>query len=145
MPDARDWNEIHERVEQVLPHGLDGTTWKVLQHHPLPFVADELLWRIEAIARQVPAQGPIFFRSIARTDRIPRRPVIAPEPASDPCALCDDQPGQGIGMRCAWCVTAITLVLGFPLLLDDAGMINGGETVAPDQPYEPEVSNLFEL
>jgi len=145
MSDTLDWNTIHERLEHVLPHGLDETTWQALQRHSLPFVADELLWRVEALARQVPAQGPIFLRPIARTDRIPRRPVIAPDPVSEPCALCDDQPGRGIGKRCALCVAAIRLVLGFPLLLDDAGMITGGEKDAPDHQDEPEVSNLFEL
>jgi len=144
MPDTLDWNMIYERLKQLLPHGLDESTWQALQLHSLTIVADELLWRVEALARQVPAQGPIFFRSIARTDRIPRRPVIAPDPASEPCALCDDQPGRGIGKRCVQCVAAINLVLGFPLLLDDAGMITGGETVVPDQPHEPGVSHLFE-
>jgi len=145
MPDILDWNGVREHLEQVLSHGLDESTWQALQRHSLPFVADELLWRVEAIVQQVPAQGPIFFRSIARTDRIPRRPVIAPDPASEPCALCDDQPGRGIGVRCVRCVAAINLVLGFPLLLDDAGIIEAHEGDAPDEQNERTISNLFEM
>ncbi len=110
-------------------------TWQALQHHPLSFIADELLWRVEAIARQVPAQGPIFLESLARADR----------QRTGSCALCAEQPGSGIGQRCARCVAALNLVLGFPLLLDDAGMIDAGETDVSDQHDEPVVSNLFEV
>jgi len=120
-------------------------TWQVLQRHSLPFVTNELLWRVEAIARQVPAQGPIFLRSIARADSASLHPVVAPDPVSERCALCAEQPGRGFGQRCALCVAAISLVLGFPLSLDDAEMIDAGERVAPDQQYEPVTSNLFEL
>jgi len=37
------------------------------------------------------------------------------------------------------------LVLGFPLLLDDAGMIDIGEMGAPEQQDEAVPSNLFEV
>jgi len=69
MPNISEWNEIHGHLEQLLPNGLDAATWKILQQQPLSFVADELLWRIEAIARHVPAQGPIFLEPFARADR----------------------------------------------------------------------------
>ena len=64
MDNTRDWTPIHEQLEHLLPHGLDAATWEVLRQQPLPFVADELLWRVEAIARQVPAQGPLFVHPI---------------------------------------------------------------------------------
>lgn len=136
MPDILDWNGVREHLEQVLPYGLDESTWQVLQRHSLPFVADELLWRVEAIARQVPAQGTIFFRSIARDGHAASRLV------TEPCELCTEQTGQGIGQRCTRCIAAISLVLGFPLLLDDVGLIDAYGSIAPDQPM---VSNLFEL
>ena len=135
MDNMHDWNAAHERVEQLLPHGLDAATWEILQQQPLSFVADELLWRVEAIARQVPAQGPIFLESLTRADR----------PCTGSCALCAEQPGSGIGQRCARCVAALNLVLGFPLLLDDAGMIDIGEMGAPEQQDEAVPSNLFEV
>ncbi len=135
MSNTLDWNEIHDHLEQLLPHGLDETTWQALQRHSPAFVADELLWRVEAIARQVPAQGPIFLTSLARADR----------QRTGSCALCAEQPGSGIGQRCARCVAALNLVLGFPLLLDDAGMIDAGEMGAPDQQDEAVLSNLFEV
>lgn len=138
MLDTLDWKTVHERLGQVLPHSLDKSTWQELQHYSLTLVADELLWRVEAFAPQVPAQGTIFFRSIARTDSLPHRPVIAPDPVSKPCTLCDDQPGNGIGKRCTLCVAAIRLVLGFPLVLDE-----DHKTVAPEQHTEKVVSNLF--
>jgi len=129
------WNEARERLEQLLPHGLDEPTWEILRHQPLSFIADELLWRVEAMAGQVPAQGPIFLESLARVDR----------QHSGTCVLCAEQPGSGIGQRCVRCVASLNLVLGFPLLLDDAGMIDAGEMDAPEQQDEPVVSNLFEL
>ena len=135
MDNMHDWNAAHERLELLLPHGLDEVTWEVLRHHSLSFIADELLWRVEAIARQVPAQGPIFLESLARVDR----------QHSGTCALCAEQPGRGIGQRCARCVAALNLVLGFPLLLDDEGMIDAGEMDAPEQHDEPVISNLFEV
>ena len=135
MDNMHDWNAAHERLELLLPHGLDEVTWEVLRHHSLSFIADELLWRVEAIARQVPAQGPIFLESLARVDR----------QHSGTCVLCAEQPGSGIGQRCARCVAALNLVLGFPLLLDDAGMIDAGEMGAPEQHDEPVASNLFEV
>ena len=130
-----DWNEIHAQLEQLLPHGLDEVTWQALQRHSFTFITDELLWRVEAIARQVPAQGSIFLESLARADR---------QHEGD-CALCAEQPGSGIGQRCARCVAALTLVLGFPLLLDDTGRIDAGEMDALDQQDEPVASNLFEV
>ncbi len=136
MPNPRDWNELRERLEQVLPHGLDETTWQALQQHSFTFVADELLWRVEAIAEQVPAQGMIFLQPIARESHA----LVAGQ-----CAFCAEQPGSGVGQRCARCVAAINLVLGFPLLLDDAGMIDVGEAGTSDQQHAPVVSNLFEL
>ena len=135
MSNLSDWNAAHERLELLLPNGLDAATWEVLRHHSLSFVADELLWRVEAIARHVSAQGPVFLKSLARADR----------PCTGSCALCAEQPGRGIGQRCARCVAALTLVLGFPLLLDDAGMIDASETDVPTQHDEPVVPNLFEI
>jgi len=129
------WNAAHERLKLLLLNGLDAATWEILQQQPLSFIADELLWRVEAIARQVPAQGPIFLESLARVDR----------QHSGTCALCAEQPGRGIGQRCARCVAALNLVLGFPLLLDDEGMIDAGEMDAPEQHDEPVISNLFEV
>jgi len=101
------WNEVRERLEQVLPHGLDETTWEVLRQHSLSLVSDELLWRVEAIARQVPPQGTIFLHPITRVER----------QQTGTCALCAEQPGDGIGQRCPRCVAALNLILGFPLLL----------------------------
>jgi len=69
MPNISEWNEIHGHLEQLLPNGLDTAMWEILQQQPLSFVADELLWRVEAIARHVPAQGPLFLESLARTDQ----------------------------------------------------------------------------
>ena len=135
MSSTVSWNEARERLEQLLPNSLDAATWEILQQQPLSFIADELLWRVEAIARQVPAQGPIFLESLARVDR----------QHSGTCALCAEQPGRGIGQRCARCVAALNLVLGFPLLLDDEGMIDAGEMDAPEQHDEPVISNLFEV
>jgi len=129
------WNAAHERLKLLLLNGLDAATWEILQQQPLSFIADELLWRVEAIARHVPAQGPIFLESLARVDR----------QHSGTCALCAEQPGRGIGQRCARCVAALNLVLGFPLLLDDEGMIDAGEMDAPEQHDEPVISNLFEV
>ena len=120
MDSIRDWTTVHEHLKHLLPHDLDAATWEVLRQQPLPFVADELLWRVEAFVQQVPAQSPISFRSIARTDDVTRSPVVAFDPVSASCELCNDQPGSGFGKRCALCVAAIRLVLGFPLLLDDA-------------------------
>ena len=139
MSNTSDWNTIHERLEQLLPHNLDEVTWRALQQYSPMFVADELLWQVEAFALQVPAQGPIFIRTIARTNSVTRNPGAAPDPVSAPCELCNDQPGSGIGKRCVLCVATIRLVLEFPLLLDDAG------TIAPDDRSEVVVSNLFEL
>jgi len=135
MPDTPDWNEIHERLNQVLPYGLDETTWQALQLHSLAVVAGELLWRVEAIAQQVPAQGTIFLQPIAREGHAP---------VAGQCALCAEQPGSGVGQRCARCVAAINLVLGFPLLLNDSGLIDAGEATAPDAQDEPVASSLFE-
>ncbi len=145
MSNTPDWNEVRERLERLLLHVLDETTWQALQRHSLAFVADELLWRVEAIARQVPAQGMIYLQPIARADRTPRCPVFAPDPVSAPCELCDDQPGQGIGRRCAWCAAAIGLVLGFPLLLEDAELIDADEATAPDEQDKAPTTRLFEL
>jgi len=135
MPNISDWNELHERVEHCLPHGLDEATWQAVQQHPLPFVADELLWRVEAIALQVSAQGTIFLQPVVRAGR---------QHEGD-CALCAEQPGRGFGQRCTRCVAAICLVLGAPLLLDDEGRIDGGEMDVPNQQDEPGASNLFDL
>ncbi len=66
---------------------------------------------MEAIARQVPAQGLIFLRSIVHADHATLRPVTAPDPVSEPCELCDDQPGHEIGQQCALCVAAISWYL----------------------------------
>ena len=129
------WNEARKRLEQLLPHGLDEPTWEILRHQPLSFVANELLWRVEAVARQVPRQGLIFLEPIVRADR----------QHEGGCALCAEQPGSGIGQRCARCVAALTLVLGFPLLLDDAGMIDIGEMGAPEQQDKPVASNVFAM
>ena len=52
MSSTVSWNEARERLEQLLPNGLDAATWEILQQQPLSFAADELLWRVEAIARQ---------------------------------------------------------------------------------------------
>lgn len=145
MANRPDWTTVRERLEQLLPHGLDETTWQALQRHSFTFVADELLWRVEAFAQQVPVQGLIFLQPIARADSASLHPVAAPDPASERCELCAEQPGRGFGQRCALCVAAISLVLGFPLLLDDAEMIDAGERIALDQHPEPAVSNLFEL
>ena len=100
MDTTPDWNEVQERLEQLLPHGLDAATWEQLQRHSLTFATDELLWRVEAIVRQVPAHGTIFLRSIARSDQ-----------QSGSCALCAEQSGGGLGQRCMLCVTAISLVV----------------------------------
>ena len=129
------WNAAHERLKLLLLNGLDAATWEILQQQPLSFVAYELLWRVEAIARQVLEQGPIYVMPIARTD----------QQQTGTCVLCAEQPGSGIGQRCARCVAALNLVLGFPLLLDDAGMIDAGEMGAPEQHDEPVASNLFEV
>jgi len=129
------WNEARKRLEQLLPHGLDEPTWEILRHQPLSFVANELLWRVEAVARQVPRQGLIFLEPIVRADR----------QHEGGCALCAEQPGSGIGQRCARCVVALNLVLGFPPLLNDAGMIETHEEVALDQQDEPAASSLFEM
>ncbi len=145
MVNRPDWTMVRDRLERLLPHGLDETTWQALQRYSLSFVADELLWRVEAIAGQVPAQGPIFLRSIARDGHAVLHPVAAPHPVSQRCALCAEQMGRGFGQRCALCVAAISLVLGFPLLLDDAGMTEAHEAVALDQQDEPVVSNLFDV
>jgi len=53
MSNLSDWNAVHERLEQHLPHGLDEMTWEVLRQHSLSFIADELVWRIEALVQQV--------------------------------------------------------------------------------------------
>ena len=50
MTNALDWTTVDERLRQILPHNLDEETWRALQRYPLSFVADELLWRVEAIA-----------------------------------------------------------------------------------------------
>ena len=50
MDSMRDWTTVHERLEHLLPHDLDAATWGVLRQQSLPFVADELLWRVEATA-----------------------------------------------------------------------------------------------
>ena len=133
MDSRRDWPTVHEHLEQLLPHGLDAAMWEVLHQQSLPFVADELLWRVEAIAQQVPAQGPVFVHPILRSG--------SPNPAL--CGLCAEQVGNGIGQRCVLCVAALSLVLGFPVLLEDAGMIAYHEAV-PNQRPEPVVSDLFE-
>ncbi len=134
MGNTPDWNEIHDHLEQLLPNGLDETTWQALRQHSLAFVADELLWRVKAIVPQVPAQGIIYVQPIVRDGHA----LVAGQ-----CALCAEQPGSGIGQRCARCVAAINLVLGFPLLLDDTGLIVAGE-VARDRQDEV-VSNLFDI
>ena len=46
MESTPDWNELRERLEQLLKNGLDEATWEVLRQHSLSFVADELLWRV---------------------------------------------------------------------------------------------------
>ena len=61
------------------------------------------------------------------------------------CALCAEWPGSGIGQQCARCVAALNLVLGFSLLVDDAGMIDDSEMDAPEQHDEQVASNLFEV
>ncbi len=71
MNSATDWKNICERLESLLPHCLDETPWNVLQQHSFALVANELLWRVEAIAEQVPRQGPIFLWSLARTEHAP--------------------------------------------------------------------------
>jgi len=136
MGNTPDWNELHDHLEQLLPHGLDETTWQALQRHSPAFVADELLWRVEAIARQVPAQGTISLQPIVRNGHAS---------AANLCHLCTEQPGSGRGQRCIRCIAAITLVLGFPLLLDDAGLIEAHEAVVLDAQDERVVSNLFEM
>jgi len=120
-----DWTTVHERLEQLLPHGLDAATWEVLRQQSLPFVADELLWRVEAIVQQVSAQGPVFVHPIIRSGSL--NPAL--------CGLCAEQVGNGIGQRCVLCVAALCLVLGFPVLLDDAGRIVSHEMI-PDQHIE---------
>ncbi len=135
MDNTPDWNEMHDHLEQLLPHGLDETMWQALQRHSLAFVADELLWRVEAIAGQVPKQGTIFLQPIVREGHAS---------LTGQCALCAEQPGSGIGQRCARCVAAINLVLGFPLLLNDTGMIDADEVVAPNEQDELVEASLFE-
>ena len=134
MDNMHDWTTVHEHLEHLLPHGLDAATWEVLRQQPLPFVADELLWRVEAFAQQVPAQGPLFVHPIIRSGSL--NPAL--------CGLCAEQVGNGIGQRCVLCVAALCLVLRFPVLLNHAGMIAYHEAV-PDQRSEPVVSDLFEL
>ena len=129
MSSTVSWNEARERLEQLLPNSLDAATWEILQQQSLSFVADELLWRVEAIARQVPAHGPLFVHPIIRSGSL--NPAL--------CALCAEQVGNGIGQRCVQCVAALRLVLGFPVLLDDVGRISPHEPV-PDQRSEPVVS-----
>lgn len=136
MGNKPDWNEIHDHLEQLLPTGLNETTWEALHQHSLPFVADELLWRVEAIVGQVPAQGMIFLQPIVRESHT----LVVGQ-----CALCAEQPGSGVGHRCARCVAALNLVLGFPLSLDDAGLIDAGEVATPNEQDERGASGLFEL
>ena len=77
------WNDIRERLEQLLLHGLDGMTWEALQRHSLAFVADELLWRVEAIAKQVPQQGTMYLEPIARVDFQDRDTIDHSHPGND--------------------------------------------------------------
>ena len=135
MDSIRDWTTVHEHLEHLLPHGLDAAMWEVLRQQSLPFVADELLWRVEAIARQVPAaQGPVFVHPIIRSGSL--NPAL--------CGLCAEQVGSGIGQRCMQCVAALCLVLGFPVLLDDAGKMASHEMIS-DQHTDRVESNLFEV
>ena len=135
MKSATDWKTIRERLESLLPHGRDETPWNVLQQHSFALVANELLWRVEAIAEQVPPQGPIFLRSLARTEHAP---------AGGECELYREQPGSGRGRRCTLCVTALCLILGFPLPLPDAGLVQREEVPLSQQQDEPGVISLFE-
>ncbi len=128
MGNTPTWNEIHDHLEQLLPHGLDEAAWEA-------FVADELLWRVEGLAQQVPEQGTIFLQPIVRDCHA----LVA-----GLCMLCVQQPGSGVGQRCARCVAAINLVLVFPLLLDGSGLIDAGEVVAPNEQDERVESSLFE-
>ena len=134
MDSIRDWTTVHEHLEHLLPHGLDAATWEVLRQQPLPFVADELLWRVEAMTRQVPAQGPLFVQPILRSGSL----------NAALCGLCAEQVGNGVGQRCVLCVAALSLVLGFPVLLDGAGKRASHEPVL-DQHTEPVASNLFDV
>ena len=63
---------------------------------------DEIAWRIEAMRRQVPADGPVPLL-IARTD--------VPRPIGS-CCSCGDALGPGDRYRCGPCVAAVVVALG---------------------------------
>jgi hypothetical protein len=104
---ATDRSSIRQQLTQALGHEIDDTSWEVLEALPAEAVGPELIWRVEALRPQVPAQGTIYLHPIR-----PQAVDVAP-PGT--CSLCGDPlpaPGR---FRCDSCAIAAQLVLGQPV------------------------------
>ena len=106
---ATDRSIIRQQLTQALGHEIDDTSWEVLEALPAEAVGAELIWRVEALRPQVPAQGTIYLHPIR-----PQAVDVAP-PGT--CFLCGDPlpaPGR---FRCDPCAIAAQLVLAQPVQL----------------------------
>lgn len=96
-----------QQLTQALGHEIDDTSWEVLKALPAEAVGPELIWRIEALRPQIPAQGTIYLHPI--------RPQAVDAAPPGTCSLCGDPlpaPGR---FRCDLCAIAAQLILGQPV------------------------------
>src|SRR5713226_2822448 len=111
---ATDRSSIHQQLTQALGHEIDDTSWKALEALPAEAVGPELIWRIEALRPQIPAQGTIYLHPI--------RPQAVDAASPGTCSLCGDPlpaPGR---FRCDLCAIAAQLILGQPVQLIGANV-----------------------
>ena len=104
---ATDQSIMRQQLTQILGHEIDDPSWELLEALPVGTICAELIWRVEALLPQVPAQGTLFFH--------PLRPQSGDAAPSDSCFLCGNPlPATG-RFRCDFCAIAAQLVLEQPV------------------------------